>query len=107
MLTGVVLQAMRTVEIDLTAFTIVGGALAIGVGFGSQALINNFIGGLIMLAERPVRLGERITFGGTDGVVEDVGFRCTKLRTTRRSSSSASLIRWSSFTSAMLSAIVV
>jgi MscS family membrane protein len=55
--------------------------LAIGVGFGSQALINNFIGGLIMLAERPVRLGERITFGGTDGIVEDVGFRCTKLRT--------------------------
>ena len=65
----------------LTAFTILGGALAIGVGFGSQALINNFIGGLIMLAERPVRLGERITFGDIDGVVEDVGFRCTKLRT--------------------------
>ena len=65
----------------LTAFTILGGALAIGVGFGSQALINNFIGGLIMLAERPVRLGERITFGNFDGVVEDVGFRCTKLRT--------------------------
>ena len=81
MLVGVVLSAMRTVNVDLTAFTILGGALAIGVGFGSQALINNFIGGLIMLAERPVRLGERITFGGRDGVVEDVGFRCTKLRT--------------------------
>ncbi|HEX5470651.1 MAG TPA: mechanosensitive ion channel domain-containing protein [Lacipirellulaceae bacterium] len=80
-LAGVVLQAMHTLNIDLTAFTIVGGALAIGVGFGSQALINNFVGGLIMLAERPVRLGERITFGGMDGVVEDVGFRCTKLRT--------------------------
>ena len=66
---------------DLTAFTILGGALAIGVGFGSQTLINNFIGGLIMLAERPVRLGERITFNDMDGVVEDVGFRCTKLRT--------------------------
>jgi small-conductance mechanosensitive channel len=81
MLIGVVLEAMHMVNIDLTAFTILGGALAIGVGFGSQALINNFIGGLIMLAERPVRLGERIIFGGTDGVVEDVGFRCTKLRT--------------------------
>jgi small-conductance mechanosensitive channel len=76
-----VLHALRTVGIPLTAFTILGGALAIGVGFGSQALINNFIGGLIMLAERPVRLGERITFGNFDGVVEDVGFRCTKLRT--------------------------
>ena len=81
MLVGVVLEAMHIVHIDLTAFTILGGALAIGVGFGSQALINNFIGGLIMLAERPVRLGERIIFGGTDGIVEDVGFRCTKLRT--------------------------
>lgn len=81
MLSGVALEAMHMVNVDLTAFTILGGALAIGVGFGSQALINNFIGGLIMLAERPVRLGERITFGGMDGIVEDVGFRCTKLRT--------------------------
>jgi len=81
MLAIVVLYALKTIEVPLTAFTILGGALAIGVGFGSQALINNFIGGLIMLAERPVRLGERITFGNFDGVVEDVGFRCTKLRT--------------------------
>jgi small-conductance mechanosensitive channel len=81
LLTSVVLSALKTVNVPLTAFTILGGALAIGVGFGSQALINNFIGGLIMLAERPVRLGERITFGNFDGVVEDVGFRCTKLRT--------------------------
>jgi potassium-dependent mechanosensitive channel len=77
----VALAALRTVNVPLTAFTILGGALAIGVGFGSQALINNFIGGLIMLAERPVRLGERIAFDKYDGVVEDVGFRCTKLRT--------------------------
>jgi small-conductance mechanosensitive channel len=77
----VVPMALKTANVPLTAFTILGGALAIGVGFGSQALINNFIGGLIMLAERPVRLGERITFGKVDGVVEDVGFRCTKLRT--------------------------
>jgi small-conductance mechanosensitive channel len=81
-LLGVVaLVVLRTINVDLTAFTILGGALAIGVGFGSQALINNFIGGLIMLAERPVRLGERINFGKYEGVVEDVGFRCTRLRT--------------------------
>ncbi len=76
-----VLHALRTIGIPLTAFTILGGALAIGVGFGSQTLVNNFIGGLIMLAERPVRLGERIAFGKFEGVVDDVGFRCTKLRT--------------------------
>jgi small-conductance mechanosensitive channel len=81
LLCAVVLAVLRTINVDLTAFTILGGALAIGVGFGSQALINNFIGGLIMLAERPVRLGERITFGDFAGVVEDVGFRCTRLRT--------------------------
>jgi small-conductance mechanosensitive channel len=75
------LYALRTFNVPLTAFTMFGGALAIGVGFGSQALVNNFIGGLIMLAERPVRLGERIIFGNFDGVVEDVGFRCTRLRT--------------------------
>jgi small-conductance mechanosensitive channel len=77
----VTVYALRQVNVPLTAFTVLGGALAIGVGFGSQALVNNFIGGLIMLAERPVRLGERIIFGSFDGVVEDVGFRCTKLRT--------------------------
>jgi small-conductance mechanosensitive channel len=77
----VTLAALKTIRVPLTAFTMLGGALAIGIGFGSQALVNNFIGGLIMLAERPVRLGERIIFGNFDGVVEDVGFRCTKLRT--------------------------
>jgi small-conductance mechanosensitive channel len=77
----VTLYTLRTFNVPLTAFTMLGGALAIGIGFGSQALVNNFIGGLIMLAERPVRLGERIIFGNFDGVVEDVGFRCTKLRT--------------------------
>ena len=75
------LFALNAINVPLTAFTILGGALAIGVGFGSQALINNFISGLIMLAERPVRIGEQIEFGVYKGVVEEVGFRSTKLRT--------------------------
>lgn len=75
------LVALRSAHVPLTAFTILGGAVAIGVGFGSQNLISNFISGLIMLAERPVRIGERVLFGKFDGVIEDVGFRCTKLRT--------------------------
>jgi small-conductance mechanosensitive channel len=77
----VLLIALNTIKVRLTAFTIMGGALAIGVGFGSQTLITNFIGGLIMLAERPIRLGEWIKVDGFDGVVEEVGFRSTKLRT--------------------------
>lgn len=75
------LAALRSAHVPLTAFTILGGAVAIGVGFGSQNLVSNFISGLIMLAERPVRIGERVLFGKYDGVIEDVGFRCTKLRT--------------------------
>jgi len=75
------LAALRSAHVPLTAFTILGGAVAIGVGFGSQNLVSNFISGLIMLAERPVRIGERVLFGKFDGVIEDVGFRCTKLRT--------------------------
>lgn len=75
------LAALKSAHVPLTAFTILGGAVAIGVGFGSQNLISNFISGLIMLAERPVRIGERVLFGKYDGVIDDVGFRCTKLRT--------------------------
>jgi small-conductance mechanosensitive channel len=81
LLSIVVMYTLYAVYVPLTAFTIFGGAMAIGVGFGSQALINNFVGGLIMLAERPVRIGERIVFGNHDGVVEEVGMRSTKLRT--------------------------
>jgi small-conductance mechanosensitive channel len=81
LLAVVVMYTLYAVYVPLTAFTVFGGALAIGVGFGSQALINNFVGGLIMLAERPVRIGERIVFGNHDGVVEEVGMRSTILRT--------------------------
>jgi potassium efflux system protein len=81
LLAVVVVWTLSILYVPLTAFTIFGGAIAIGVGFGSQAVINNFIGGLIMMAERPVRIGERIVFGNHDGVVEEVGLRSTILRT--------------------------
>jgi len=77
----VTLVAMRVVNVPLTVFTVIGGALAIGVGLGSQGLVNNFLSGLIILAERPLRIGERIVYGGYDGFVEEVGFRATKVRT--------------------------
>lgn len=76
------LIALRVVNVPLTVFTVIGGGLAIGVGLGSQNLVNNFISGLVLLAERPMRLGERVVYGGYDGIVEEVGFRCTKVRTT-------------------------
>jgi potassium-dependent mechanosensitive channel len=77
----VVVFVLATVQVPLTVFTVIGGALALGVGLGSQNLVNNFLSGLIVMAERPVRIGERIVFGNYDGFVEEVGFRSTRIRT--------------------------
>jgi len=77
----IVLFALRTVNIPLTVFTIFGGAIAIGVGFGAQNLINNFISGFILMVERPVKIGDVIEVENNYGVVEDIGTRCTRVRT--------------------------
>ena len=55
LLVSFTLLALRAIHFPLTAFTVLGGALAIGVGFGSQNVMNNFISGLILMLERPVR----------------------------------------------------
>jgi potassium efflux system protein len=75
------LIALRTVNIPLTAFALAGGALAVGVGFGSQAVLNNFISGLILLTERPIQIGDIIELDGTQGVVERIGPRSTRIKT--------------------------
>jgi potassium-dependent mechanosensitive channel len=66
--------------IPLTVFTVLGGALAIGVGFGSQNIVNNFISGIIMLVEQPVRVGDIVEVDGVIGSVASVGTRSTKIR---------------------------
>jgi hypothetical protein len=75
------LTALRMVQIPLTAFAVVGGALAIGVGFGSQNVVNNFISGLILLVERPIKIGDLIELEGIYGTVERIGLRSTRVRT--------------------------
>jgi len=75
------LTALRMVQIPLTAFAVLGGALAIGVGFGSQNVVNNFISGLILLAERPIKIGDLIELEGVHGTVERIGLRSTRVRT--------------------------
>ena len=73
--------ALWVSEIPLTIFTLAGGAIAIGVGFGSQKIVNNFISGLILLAERPIKVGDLIEVGETFGEVENIGARSTKIKT--------------------------
>ncbi len=73
------LWALRLVNIPLTAFTFLGGAVAIGVGFGSQNIVNNFISGLILIAERPVKVGDLIDIDGLYGRVEKIGARSTRV----------------------------
>ena len=75
-----VVFALWVTEIPLTVFTLAGGALAIGVGFGSQNILNNFISGLILLAERPIKVGDLIDVNGTFGQVESIGARSTAIK---------------------------
>lgn len=74
------LWALRVVNIPLTVFTVVGGVLAIGIGFGSQNIMNNFISGLIILAEHPIKVGDLIDIDGIFGQVERIGPRSSRIR---------------------------
>lgn len=76
----VFLFSLRVVNIPLTIFTFLGGTLAIAVGFGAQNILNNFISGLILMAERPVRVGDLVEVSQTTGVIEEIGARSTRLR---------------------------
>lgn len=75
------LAALKYANVPLTIFTFLGGAVAIGVGFGSQNILNNFISGLILLAERPIKAGDLIKVGETYGNVKSIGARSTTIRT--------------------------
>lgn len=76
----VVLTALAILGIPLTAFAFVSGAIAIGVGFGAQNIINNFISGWILMGERPIRIGDFIEIGDARGRVEAINNRSTRIR---------------------------
>ncbi len=73
--------AVDTLGFDLSALKIALGALGVGIGFGLQGVVNNFVSGLIMLVERTVKKGDIITVGGTDGRVINIGLRSSIVRT--------------------------
>lgn len=72
---------LQTVGIDLTALNVLAGAVGIGLGFGLQNIVNNFISGLIILFERPIKVGDRIVVGDVEGDVIQVGARSTEVVT--------------------------
>jgi small-conductance mechanosensitive channel len=75
-----IVLALTIAGIPLSVFTVVGGALAIGVGFGSQNIVNNFISGVILLVEKPIRIGDIVEVEGVTGKVVAIGTRSAKIR---------------------------
>jgi small-conductance mechanosensitive channel len=75
------IYALYMVQVPLTAFTLMGGALALGLGFGSQNVLSNFISGIILLVERPVKTGDFIEVESSIGTVETIGLRSIRIRT--------------------------
>ena len=75
------LVALNIVNVPLTWFTLLGGAVAIGVGFGSQNIANNFISGIILLIERPVKVGDMIQLDDLYGNIVQIGMRSTRVKT--------------------------
>jgi potassium efflux system protein len=73
--------AIGALGFDLTKLTILAGAVGVGVGFGLQNIINNFVSGLILLFERPVKIGDVVQLDTAEGVVERIGIRASVVRT--------------------------
>jgi len=75
------LIGLQAAGVSLNSLAMLGGTLGIGVGFGLQSIVANWVAGLVLLIEQPFRIGDRIDVGGTAGVVGRVGARSTWVRT--------------------------
>ena len=75
-----VLFVLSFLGIPITIFTVLSGALAIGVGFGSQNIVNNFMSGMILMMEQPIRIGDLVEVDGLYGLIEDIGPRSTRVK---------------------------
>jgi small-conductance mechanosensitive channel len=73
--------ALAAAGFQMSQFAIVFGALGVGIGFGLQNIVNNFVSGLILMFERPIQPGDTVEVTGTNGIVREIGMRATTLKT--------------------------
>lgn len=72
--------ALTAVGIDLTALSVLGGAIGVGIGFGLQKLASNYVSGFVILAERSLRIGDMVSVDGFEGAITDIRARYTVIR---------------------------